>query len=261
MSKRCVFVAMSSQKGGVGKSTMTVLLAGYFHYVMGYNVAVVDCDYPQFSIKALRSRDTQNVEKNVNLQRMLCGQFDRTGKKAYPVLTSVPGKELKTALPLTGGCDILFFDLPGTVNSPGVIKTIVNMDYVFTPIIQDRMVMQSSLSFLLALKDFIQQNPDMPLKEIRMFWNRMDGRVSKRLSYQYGLLFKELGLKALDTVIPGKGREGVCIHTRWQDRKADRFPQARCPVRDLPCGKDEDISCRLSQPQGVRPPQADLYQL
>lgn len=40
----------------------------------------------------------------------------------------------------------------------------------------------------------------------------------------------------------GKGREGVCIHTRWQDRKADRFPQARCPVRDLPCGKDEDIS-------------------
>lgn len=58
-----------------------------------------------------------------------------------------------------------------------------------------------------------------------------------------------------------RGKEGVCIHTRWQDRKADRFPQARCPVRDLPCGKDEDISCRLSQPQGVRPPQADLYQL
>ena len=68
--------------------------------------------------------------------------------------------------------------------------------------------MQSSLSFLLALKDFIQQNPDMPLKEIRMFWNRMDGRVSKRLSYQYGLLFKELGLKALDTVIPDMERYG-----------------------------------------------------
>ena len=63
MSKRCVFVAMSSQKGGVGKSTMTVLLAGYFHYVMGYNVAVVDCDYPQFSIKALRSRDNPKCGK------------------------------------------------------------------------------------------------------------------------------------------------------------------------------------------------------
>jgi len=107
MSKRCVFVAMSSQKGGVGKSTMTVLLAGYFHYVMGYNVAVVDCDYPQFSIKALRSRDTQNVEKNVNLQRMLCGQFDRTGKKAYPVLTSVPGKESRHNLKYWNGDEYL----------------------------------------------------------------------------------------------------------------------------------------------------------
>lgn len=48
----------------------------------------------------------------------------------------------------------------------------------------------------------------MPLKEIRMFWNRMDGRVSKRLSHQYGLLFKELGLKALDTVIPDMERYG-----------------------------------------------------
>ena len=206
MSKRCVFVAMSSQKGGVGKSTITVLLAGYFHYVMGYNVAVVDCDYPQFSIKALRSRDTQNVEKNMNLQRMLYGQFERTGKKAYPVLTSVPGKELDTALPLTGGCDILFFDLPGTVNSPGVIKTIVNMDYVFTPIVQDRMVMQSSLSFLLALKDFMLQNPDMPLKEIRMFWNRMDKRVSKDLYNGYTEIFRSLKLPVLETVIPSAER-------------------------------------------------------
>ena len=50
-------IGVSSGKGGVGKSTMTVLLASYFHYVKGKNVAVIDCDYPQFSIQALRSRD------------------------------------------------------------------------------------------------------------------------------------------------------------------------------------------------------------
>ena len=64
MRKRCVFIALSNQKGGVGKSTLTVLLASYFHYVKGRQVAVVDCDYPQFSIQALRTRDTQNVEKS-----------------------------------------------------------------------------------------------------------------------------------------------------------------------------------------------------
>ena len=76
MSKRCVFVAMSSQKGGVGKSTMTVLLAGYFHYVMGYNVAVVDCDYPQFSLEKLRGRDLKNLEKSEYHQRLFCRQFE-----------------------------------------------------------------------------------------------------------------------------------------------------------------------------------------
>ena len=57
MSKRCVFIALSNQKGGVGKSTLTVLLASYFHYVKGRQVAVVDCDYPQHSIQALRTRE------------------------------------------------------------------------------------------------------------------------------------------------------------------------------------------------------------
>ena len=79
MSRQCVFIALSNQKGGVGKSTMTVLLASYFHYVMGKRVAVVDCDYPQFSIQSLRTRDMQNVEKSEYLQRMLYEQHERTG--------------------------------------------------------------------------------------------------------------------------------------------------------------------------------------
>ena len=43
MKKNPVFVAMCNQKGGVGKSAMTILLAGYYHYLKGLNVAVVDC--------------------------------------------------------------------------------------------------------------------------------------------------------------------------------------------------------------------------
>ena len=29
----------------------------YLHYVKGYNVAVVDCDFPQYSIHDMRKRD------------------------------------------------------------------------------------------------------------------------------------------------------------------------------------------------------------
>ena len=47
MNKRPILVAFSNQKGGVGKSTVTAVLASYFNYVRGLKVAVVDCDYPQ----------------------------------------------------------------------------------------------------------------------------------------------------------------------------------------------------------------------
>ena len=116
MSKQCIFIALSNQKGGVGKSTMTVLLASYFHYVRGKTVAVMDCDYPQFSIQTLRDRDVSNVEKSEQLQRKLCEQYERVGKKAYPIVTAGADKVLEAAGSLSETCDLIFFDLPGKLS-------------------------------------------------------------------------------------------------------------------------------------------------
>ena len=52
-----LYVAFSTQKGGVGKTTFTVLAASYLHYLKGYDVAVVGCDYPQAPITGLVQRD------------------------------------------------------------------------------------------------------------------------------------------------------------------------------------------------------------
>jgi len=57
MEKKNLCVAFSTQKGGAGKTTLTVLVASYLHYVKGYDVAVVDCDYPQYSIGNSSERD------------------------------------------------------------------------------------------------------------------------------------------------------------------------------------------------------------
>lgn len=54
MKKDTVLVAVCNQKGGVGKSTMTIMLAGYYHYLKGLNVAVIDCDYPQYSLVRMK---------------------------------------------------------------------------------------------------------------------------------------------------------------------------------------------------------------
>ena len=54
MKKNPLFVAVSNQKGGVGKSTMLVTLASLLNYSMGKNVAIVDCDATQRSLFNLR---------------------------------------------------------------------------------------------------------------------------------------------------------------------------------------------------------------
>ncbi len=48
--KKPLFVAFSSQKGGVGKSTFTTLVASTMHYRLGYYVAVFDAVFPQHSL-------------------------------------------------------------------------------------------------------------------------------------------------------------------------------------------------------------------
>ena len=78
--KEATYVAISTQKGGAGKTTLTVLVASYLHYVKGYNVAVVDCDFPQYSIHDMRKRDPSRAlqvmayehaeEEPVNHQKM-----------------------------------------------------------------------------------------------------------------------------------------------------------------------------------------------
>ena len=88
-------------------------------------------------------------------------RFTRLGKKAYPVLCSSPEKAIATAdehIAAGHVPDIVFFDLPGTVNSEGVINSLAGMDYIFTPISADKVVLESSLSFAMAIQKLLVRN-------------------------------------------------------------------------------------------------------
>ena len=132
-----LLVAVASQKGGVGKSVFTVLLASVLHYHKGLRVAVVDCDSPQHSIALMRERDIENVMKNDDLKVGLYRQHERIQKLAYPVIKSDPEKaveDLHRYMDEKGETfDIVLFDLPGTLRSEGVVYTVAAMDYIFVP--------------------------------------------------------------------------------------------------------------------------------
>lgn len=208
MKKNPVFVAMCNQKGGVGKSAMTILLAGYYHYLKGLNVAVVDCDYPQYSLIRLKERDMRTVENSEYFKQQMINQWNRIQKKAYPIVGAEAEKARDAAdkLAKEGDYDLIIVDLPGTVNSRGVFNTIVNMDYVITPIAPDRIVMQSSLAFSTTVIDYSKERKDVPIKDFLFFWNKKDGRASTEVFDTYNLIMKKMELTVLDTVVPHTNR-------------------------------------------------------
>ena len=201
MEKETLYIAFSTQKGGAGKTTLTVLTASYLHYVKGLDIAVVDCDYPQHSIAEMRRRDLKTVMEDEHYKAMAYRQLQRIGKKAYPVIESTAedavtkAEELLEKLP---GTDIVFFDLPGTVNSGGVLQTLANMDYIFSPIAADRVVMESTLRFATKLKE--------TLVDTDLLWNMVDGREKSELYGVYEEIIRELGLDVLDTFLPDSKR-------------------------------------------------------
>lgn len=86
------FVAFATQKGGVGKSTVTALVANYIHNVMGIDVAVIDCDEPQHSIAGLRDKETALIEKNDSLKAVACEHFRKSGARDFPSSEATPCK-------------------------------------------------------------------------------------------------------------------------------------------------------------------------
>lgn len=209
MKKKTKFVAFSTQKGGAGKTTLTVLVASYLHYVKGYNVAVIDCDFPQHSIFEMRERDFSMVEGDEYYKGMAYEQFTRMeGKKAYPVIESNPKEAIADAEHLIpqGDYDFIFFDLPGTLNNADLIPTLAKMDYIIAPIAADRLVLESTLDYIITVRDDIMGSGKASIKGIYLLWNLVDGREKSELYEIYEAVIRDLGFTTLKTFIPDSKR-------------------------------------------------------
>ncbi|MDR1864165.1 MAG: ParA family protein [Bacteroidales bacterium] len=206
--KETLFIAFSTQKGGMGKTTLTVLAASYLHYVKGCSVAIVDCDYPQHSIVEMRKRDVEQVMRDSHYKRMAHVQFTTLKRKAYPVEECTAGDAVRVAeeLQKAGNLDFIFFDLPGTLNSTGVVKTLALMDYIFAPVSADRVVLESTLDFAASLNDNLITTGKSNIKSLHLVWNMVDGRERSELYEAYDRAIAELGLQVLKTVIPDSKR-------------------------------------------------------
>lgn len=204
--KEPVFIAFSTQKGGAGKTTLTVLMASYLYYVRGLKVLVVDCDYPQYSIKEMRDRDVEILSINSAFKKNFMEQRERIQRDPYPILITKPEDALDRARAIieTGkeDYDLVLFDLPGTINNPGVAKTVSLMDYIFCPVAADKLILESSLAFAMKVRDEIMTVSGCSVKDMYMLWNLVDAREKTDLYERYEEVFEEQMLQTLKTRLP-----------------------------------------------------------
>ena len=226
MKKETLFIAFTTQKGGVGKSAITTLTASILHYRMGYNVAVFDCDYPQWSIAKMRDRDTKTVIESERFKQLAYEQFTSITKKAYPVISSKPDEVIQKAEAFLKETpidfDFVFFDLPGTINSAGVINSISRMHYIFSPIIADRLMLESTLAFMNVLNGVLVKGGDTGIKGIHLFWNMVDGREKSELYAHYDRIIKELDLSLMKTYLPDSKRFRKEMSAEMENRQISR---------------------------------------
>lgn len=86
-----LYVAVSTQKGGAGKTTLTAILASYFYYIRKVDLAVVDCDYPQWSLAQLRERDLRLSEKSEKIKKVVHETWKARGLSAYEIVKKLAG--------------------------------------------------------------------------------------------------------------------------------------------------------------------------
>lgn len=202
-TRKTLKISFSTQKGGVGKSTMTTLLASVLHYRLGYNVLVMDCDFPQHSLTNMRERDKKTIMQNEYHKKVAMKQFQTINKKAYPIIKSKAENALERASEYVEQSvpDVIFFDLPGTANTKGVLTTLKMMDFIFSPITADRLVVESTLGFTKAFLELPKTVEGNDNQELWLFWNQVDGREKTGLYEAYQSVIKELNLPIMETRI------------------------------------------------------------
>jgi len=128
----CLF---GNQKGGVGKSTLTVLSGNYLSLAKNWPVTVIDMDYQQsISQKFDKAKVLENEEPYDVVPATL---------ETFPVLNPVLTKNKN---------EVALIDLPGKLDDDGLIPVFKSADLVICPFTYDEFTFESTVLFTVVLK-------------------------------------------------------------------------------------------------------------
>lgn len=83
---RPLYLGFSSQKGGVGKSTLAEILSSMLYYEEGISLFVVDCDLTQDSFFKLREREKGTIGEDPALTAYMQAYFHKLQRRSYRII-------------------------------------------------------------------------------------------------------------------------------------------------------------------------------
>ena len=164
-------IIIGNQKGGAGKSTLTILLANYLTEIRGCNVTVLDMDYQQSIF--------QKFEKAKILENGEPYQVLDYSLQDFPKLSGTIKNNPK---------DIVLIDLPGRLDDDGLIKVFQAADVAICPFSYDEFSFESTVPFALVLKKI---KPDV---QVLFVPNRIKANVRYEIREEVNEQLNQIGI-------------------------------------------------------------------
>ena len=184
-------ISVVGEKGGIGKTTLNIILASNLFYAKQQKIVLLDADNPQYSIYKKRNREMEMLDAE-----------ERAGLELYPI-EPVTVQNLQDAiLKYYGQVDYIILDLPGSLNVE-MVKGLMYVEHVFVPFDHDELEIDSTSHFYFTLKNNFLDNEERVLNSIHLFFNKY--KLVKR--NKFAVLrqqFKEAGIPMMTSVVKDK---------------------------------------------------------
>ncbi len=153
-------ISVVGEKGGIGKTTLNIILASDLFYAKGKTAVLLDADNPQYSIYNKRQRELESLNEE-----------ERDSMNLYPIERVTVASLQDTIVQYYGRVDYIILDLPGSLNAE-MVKGLLYVEHVFVPFDHDELEIDSTSHFYFTLKNNFLDNEERVLKSIHLFFNK-----------------------------------------------------------------------------------------
>ena len=200
-----IYAAFASPKGGVGKTTLTILAASNLHYTGDLRVVVIDCNYPLYPIDSFRQNEVAAIQENPSLGRKIMRQFRGIDRKVYQIVNSRVETALQSAQEICeqeNKIDLILFDLPPLMAVDGTSELLSAMDLVIFPVTGSRMVAEITKQYIELMNEQVITIGRGNLKSICLIRNQISHWEWTESCKLCTALEDATGATRLDVMIP-----------------------------------------------------------